>query len=208
MSFIQMFRSAGADDEGDEQQQEYRRPAWFGPPEEELGAVVPLGLVVGRSEQAVIALSHVVVHSTGVAFEVTALARGLADADANRLFHEQHLFDEQGEPPEAFLRFGLELPGGARVSNLAGRAARRRYTSPDVEPDGPVFVQHGGGGGSAGGGRISMRPGYWLWPLPQPGPIGIVVEWPALGVSLSRAALDGAELVAAVERVVPLWPTP
>ena len=45
--------------------------------------------------------------------DVAALARGLTDAQANRVFHEQHLFDEDEEPSPAFLRIGRKPAEGA-----------------------------------------------------------------------------------------------
>jgi hypothetical protein len=205
-----MFRFAEDDDadHGDEVERAPRHIPWLGPPEEELGGVVPLALVVGRSERGAVALPQVSVYSTGIRVDVVALARGLTNAQSNRLFHEQHLFEPGEEPPEGFLRIGLELPGGERVSNLGGRSQHRRLFRGDEEPEGPVFVEHGGGGGSSGGGRVSMRPSFWLWPLPDPGAIRVFCEWPLVEIPLSTAELEGDALAAAVERVVQLWPAP
>ena len=204
--FVQLFGLGDEDEDGDDGQMGPRAmPAWFGRPETELGTVVPLGLVVGRSERGVVALPHVTAYSTGVAFDFVAAARGLGRAEANRLFHEQHLFGEDDEPAPGFLRVGLELPGGERVSNL-GTPGRRRPTGPDDMPDGPVFVGHGGGGGFGSGSRVTMRPEYWLWPLPEPGTIRVFCEWPVVDIPLSTCELDGGELAAAAESVAPLWP--
>lgn len=206
-NFIQLFSYAGDGDEGDEEEYEQpSMPAWFGPPEDELGAVLPLGLVVGRSEHGVVAIPHATAYSSGIAFNVLALARGLSRATSSRLFHDQHFLEEGGEPPDAFLRFGLELSNGARVSNIGGRMGRRRHLRPDEEPDEPVFFENGGGGGSSGGGRVSMRPAFWLWPLPEPGTIRVFCEWPAVDVPLSTVDIDGDELAAAAKRITPLWP--
>jgi hypothetical protein len=50
-----------------------------------------------------------------------------------------------------------------------------------------------------------MSNDYWVWPLPQPGTIRVSCEWPLVGISLSAAELDGAVLVEAATRVLPLW---
>ena len=202
------FDDGDGHDEDPEREQPLR-PQWFGPPEDELGAVVPLGLVVGRSDNGLVALQHATVYSTGLSFDVIAAARGLTDAQSSRLFHEQHLFEEDEEPPPGFLRIGLELPDGARVSNLGGRMNRRRhFLKPDEEPDGPVFMETGGGGGSAGGGGVRMNPGFWLWPRPGQGTVRVFCEWPIVEIPLSTVDVDTPELIAATERVVPLWPAP
>jgi hypothetical protein len=112
-NFIQMFRLPDGDDEPDDVEREPPRWTWFGPPEDELGAVVPLQLVVGRSENGVVALPYATVYSSGVAFDVVARARGLSDAESNRLFHEQHLFEEDGEPSPASCESGSSWPAAS-----------------------------------------------------------------------------------------------
>lgn len=208
-SFIQLF--SFDEDDGDDEDADHeprRMPPWFGPPEDELGAVVPLGIVAARSGSGVVALSHATVYSTGLAFEVIAVARGLSESQSNRLFHEQHLFEEGEEPPAGFLRIGLELSDGNRVSNLGGRMGRRRhFMKPDEEPAGPVFVAHGGGGGSGGGGRVRMHPAFWLWPLPESGEIRFFCEWPVVEIPLSFVELDAGELAASAKQNVRVWPT-
>lgn len=207
-SFVELFQSADDDDGDDEDERESTRISWFGPPEDELGAVVPLGVVLARSANGVVALRHSTVYSTGLAFDVLAAARGLSGSQANRLFHEQHLFEEDEEPPPGFLRIGLELPGGARVSNLGGRMRRQRLFKSDEEPEGPVFVEHGGGGASSTGGRVTMNPAFWLWPAPEPGPIRVSCEWPVVEIPLSTVEVDGELLRAAAEGIVRLWDEP
>jgi hypothetical protein len=95
--------------------------------------------------------------------------------------------------PEVF-RFGVEYPDGRKATNIG-------HPPFDEEPTGPVLMQRGGGGG----GR-SWSFGYWLWPLPPPGPLRVVVEWPALDVPQTDLEVDGAVLAAAVADVDVLWP--
>jgi hypothetical protein len=200
--FMQMFSYEGDDDESAE---EPRRPDWFGPPEDELGVVVPQGVVLARSERAVIALSHAVVYSTGSAFEFFAVARGLARSEANRVFHEQHMFEDE-ELPDALLRIGFELADGGRASNLGGWRAHRKLMTPDAEPEGPLLLPYGGGGGQTSDGHVTMKPGYWLWPVPAPGPVRISCEWPFVEISLTTVEIDGEALRTAVQDVRSLWP--
>jgi len=95
--FMEIFSFSGDDDDANSQE-EPKWPRWFGPPEDELGAVLPQGIALARSERAVVALSHLVVYSTGVAFDFLAVARGLARSESNRVFHEQHMFEEEDLP--------------------------------------------------------------------------------------------------------------
>jgi hypothetical protein len=201
--FIQVFGFSGDDD--DEESPESTRPRWFGPPDDELGAVVPQGIVIARAERAAVALSHAVVYSTGVTFEFLARARGLTRSDASRVFHDQHALDRD-DLPDAFLRIGFEFADGRRVSNLDGRRAHRRLMNPDAEPEEPLLLPFGGGGGQSGAGDVTMKPGYWLWPLPPPGPVRVSTEWPLVEVTLATVELDGRRLLDAVQQVRRLEP--
>jgi hypothetical protein len=181
----------------------HERPVWIGPPEGELGVAVPLGLVLARSDRGVVALSHAVAHSTGITLELVAHVSGLDRRRMNVLFHEQHDIDTGGaDPPDGFLRFGLELAGGARVSNLGGR---RPWASPEETPSAPVLVRRGGGGGQSSGTSISWSIGFWLWPLPPPGALQVYCEWPVAGIALAAAELDTAPLLDAAARAERIW---
>ena len=196
-----MFGVARADETGQEPR-EWVAPVWFGPPDDELPVCVPLALVLARSNRAVIALSHVTAYSTGIAIEFVVQSRGVPEREAQRLFHEQHMPPIEGDPAPAFLRVGVELADGSRASNIGGR---HQSHDPERPPDGPILMQHGGGGGSSGQGRVTMRPGFWMWPVPPPGVVRLLCEWPLLDIPLSSVELDGAALRAASERAVRLW---
>jgi hypothetical protein len=199
-SFNQIFSFSHDPGTGEQESVPYVPPPWQAPPEDELGTYVAVSTILGRSEQAVVALAGAVAYSSGVTLDVRAVARGMRERDANRFFHEQHLFDPEEEPSPAFLRLGIELPGGERVSNLEGR--RQRFA--ESEPGSAVLVPSGGGGGSSGGGRVSMRPSYWLWPLPAAGALTFFVEWPAVEIALTRTEVDTAPILAAAS-AVPLF---
>lgn len=206
--FTQLFSHAAPARGDDDLASAPERP-WSpaqGPPEDELGAAVSVAAVVGRSHNAVVALSQVTVYSEGVTFHFVALARGLGQRQSSRLLHDQHRFDEDDEPGDGFLRLGLELPDGRRVSNLGVGIGHGRYASLQ-ESAKLVFFEHDGGGGSGGGGRLSLRPAFWLWPLPDAGAIQVFCEWPVVGISLSSLAVEIGPLLEARERVVALWPT-
>jgi hypothetical protein len=177
----------------------------MGPPEDELGVAVPLSLVVGRSDNGVVALRQATVYSEGVTLDFIGLARGLGRRESNRLIHAQHRFDEE-EPSENILRIGLELPDGRRVSNLGVRRDHGSWAGLEEQPT-LVFFEHGGGGSTGGGGRVSTRPSYWLWPVPGSGQIQVFCEWPVVEIPLASASPDVAPLVEPRKRVVPLWPS-
>jgi hypothetical protein len=199
-SFEQIF-SYGP---GEEPAEEPEPPEWIGPPAGELGECAPLSLVVGRSDRAVIALRNATAFSTGVTFDLLALARDLGRREAGSLFHEQHLTSPDEEPPDGFLRIGVELADGSRISNLGN--PNRHLWRPEERPTGPILAPHGGSGGSSDRGRTSLHQSYWLWPLPPPGRLRFFAEWPALGVELSSVELDPGPILDAAERSQRLWP--
>jgi hypothetical protein len=200
MSFSDVFGTPPREDPPE--RTEFRAPEWFGSPDGELGAYVPLGLVIARSDQGVVAISHAIGFSTGIGFELVAQARGLREQDTQRLFHEQHLPFDPDEPAAGFLRVGLERPDGARLSNLGGRRQWHDMTNP---PPGPILIEHGGGGGMSGDGHVSMRPGFWIWPIPGPGTIRLSCEWPLVDIPFSSVDLDAEPLRDACGRALKLW---
>jgi hypothetical protein len=174
--------------------EEHRQPAWIGPPENELGVAVPVRRVLFRSDDLAIAVMGVVAFSNGIEFQVVMRRRELAEEPNLMHVHMHRRHARGGElAPEVF-RFGVEYPDGRKATNLG-------FPSGPEEPAGPVLMERGGGGG----GR-SWNFGYWLWPLPPPGPLRVVVEWPAMGVPLTNVVLDGAALVAVAAEVDVLWP--
>lgn len=180
-------------------------PVWIGPPEDELGTAVPLGQIVSRSDRGVIAISHALVYSSGLSFDLLAQVGGLRPDQSSLLFHEQHHGAVNPEElSDGFLRFGVELPDGARVSNLG---LRRRWANPaEGEPDSPILSQAGGGGGTTSAGRSSLRQSYWLWPLPQDGTLRLFCEWPIAAIGLTSVDIEARSLRDAAASVVRIWP--
>jgi hypothetical protein len=203
--FLDRFVIASSQTDTAPREEEVTRPTWFGPPEDELGVVVPQAIVVGRSQAGVIALRYITAFSTGLLLDLVAAARGLKESRTNALFHEQHVADPDEGLPDGFLRVGVEYPDGRQASNLSGR---HPFWQGDTEPEVPVLFQAGGGGGSAGSGRVTMNPGYWLWPLPPAAVLRLFVEWPAVEIELSSVELAGAPLLEAASRSEPLWGDP
>ena len=183
-----------------EQPEMVARPAWIGPPEDELGRAVDAATILGRSETGVVAFAYAVAYSTGVSLNLSARATGLKPADTHRLFHEQHAFvgGQEEELPDGFIRVGLELPDGALVSNLGGHRWQQD------EPDGPVLNPSGGGGGQSSGESVELHPGYWLWPLVAAGTMRMSVEWPLVGIPFTTVVLDATPFREAGLRAVKL----
>ncbi len=203
MDFADLFLEDVDEQEPPEPPVEHRRPEWLAPPEGELGVPVPLAVVLARTERGVVAVSHAVAYSAGVSLELVAHVGGLKMGQTNSLFHEQHAGRMGSEDlPDGFLRFGVELAGEQRVSNL-GR--QRRLLEPGRSPTGPVLFQHGGGGGQSSGTSITWSLAFWLWPLPPTGTLRLFCEWPVAQIELSSVELDPSPILEAAARTTELW---
>jgi hypothetical protein len=63
-------------------------------------------------------------------------------------------------------------------------------------------MHHGGGGGGGG----DWRQSEWVWPLPPPGPLAFVCEWPAAGIPLSRSEINAQMILDAARRAEVIFP--
>jgi hypothetical protein len=173
-------------------------PAWAGPPDNVLPGVVPAELIVARTDRTVVAVTGLRAYPTGIGFTLSVRLRDLSDRERWRFASLFGYGIPEGEPPpDELLRFGVQFPNGAKATNLD-----RRPFPDDGEPDGPVLLEQG----SSGYGTHAWDADEWLWPLPPPGPLAFVCEWPGRGLGLSRAEIDGERIREAAGRAVTLWP--
>jgi hypothetical protein len=170
----------------------YRMPPWAAPPENVLGADVALRLVLARTEELAVAIVGATAYPSGVTLNLTLRLR--TPREHPDFFHP-FLHQARGLDPDDLFKFGVQLADGSKATTLEHRALFGRE-----EPPGPVLMPRGGGGG----GR-SWDWGVWLWPLPPPGSITFVCEWPAQGVAESRADVDAAPIIEAAARAEVLW---
>jgi hypothetical protein len=86
-------------------------------------------------------------------------------------------------PPE-LLRIGVKFADGRTATNIGGH---------DRPMGGPVMDALRGGG-RRGGGESRFHQEYWISPLPPPGPVNFVCEWPAVEIPVARQEID-AQLI-------------
>ena len=194
-----------------DEEQAHRQPVWMGPPDDVLPGVVPVELVLGRSDSTVVGLIGMRAFLTGVQMSLAVRVRGrVRRRDLNAEVFDgpyDHGMDAQWQATR--LKWGFELADGRRVTNVdpwpeqPNRDHARPHHPDDWlwEPDHPVL--HGGGGG--GGGRSVDRE-YWLWPLPPAGRVRVVCQWPDQDIAANVQDIDAAPILAAARRAVPLWP--
>jgi hypothetical protein len=178
---------------------EYRHPPWFGPPDNVLGAAVTIRLVLARTEKLAVAITDATAYPEGVLFTLAVRRRRAQADDFDDPFDDPMWFRRRArrgtrEVPPEVLRFGIQFADGRKATSLGG------FPHHDEAPEGPVLVQRGGGGG---GGRWDF--GFWLYPLPPPGPLAFVCEWPSEGVPLSRVEIDASLIRQAADDAEELW---
>jgi hypothetical protein len=187
----------------------------MGPPKAVIPGVVPVELVLGRSDDTVVLLRGMRAFPSGLEMVLSVRLRGsVRDVDLhNDVFDGGTVHHSGPEWPEwnaGRLKWGFEFADGGRATNVDLAA---RQETPDVlgddagghygwpqNPSPPVLM--GGGGGSAE--READRE-YWLWPLPSADPFRVVCQWPARGIEQSSQHIDIRPLVEAAERSRPLW---
>jgi len=199
MGFFEVPEPEPDDDELDSEDEDdgyddLRPAAW-------VAGVVPVELVVARSAQAAVVVSRVAAFPDGFELIVNSYVhRSVKRRRRPDLRHPMmwHGMGEPGEPlPDELLRFGVAWPDGGRATNIDdwGRSW------PDATEAAHGLESYGGGGSDR---EYSQE--YWAWPLPGAGPVGFVVEWPAFGISETRATIDGDQFVDAAARSRPIWP--
>jgi hypothetical protein len=163
-----------------------------------LPGVVPAELIVARTEETVVAVAGLRAYPTGIGFTLSLRLRHISPRERWEFASLFGFGLPEGEPPtDAFLRFGVQFADGGKATNLD-----RRPLTDDGEPEAPALIEQG----SSGYGTSAWDTEEWLWPLPPPGPLAFVCEWPGRGIGLSRAEIGGESILEAAGRAVTLWP--
>jgi hypothetical protein len=184
------------------------QPAWAGPPDDVLPGVVPVELLLARSETTVVLLSGVRAFPEGLAMTLSVRVRGrLGDLDLHTEVFDGPYRHGVGEEWQAGrLKWGFEFADGRRATSVdppVGQGDDRPWTDREWRPDRPVLSGRGGGGS-----RRSTDRDYWLWPLPPAGRLRIVVQWPRQGIDATTHELDAQPLLDAAARARPVWEGP
>jgi hypothetical protein len=165
-----------------------RSPAWIGPPDNELGASVPLRLVLARTETHAIIVRSVVAFSTGFEFVLSGRSRNNHAADTG----DRRLGDLDADPANPFIS----------VEFADGRIAAENHRPTGIDQSQPVLIRRGG--------HYSERDfdtTKWVWPLPPPGPLAFVFAWPGVAPA-THHDVDASPILAAAATSELLWPHP
>jgi hypothetical protein len=171
-----------------------RRPPWFGPPENEIGAAVPLRLLLARTEELAVALVDAVAYTTGFTLRLAIRFHpDAADFDPHEVMGQLHGMP-RGSTDER-LRFGVEFADGRKATNLGPRRPPA-----DEPPD--ISLSHNGGGG---GGNRGWQTGYWIYPLPPSGPMTLAIAWSGRDIPEETHTIDAAPIIEAAAESTILW---
>lgn len=191
------------------------------PSEDILPGVVAEETLLGRSASAAVAVGRFLGYPTGFGFTLlvrlveppTRVALGQVEPPARVAFrtpHRSFRFDDTGFPhslswgrqrrrarqedlPADLLRIGVVFGDGRTVTNLdaegVGTGAPAGALNAQLELRG-------------GGGLRRWDFEVWVQPLPPPGRLGLVCEWPAKGLRTSRTEIDASRVLEAAARAV------
>jgi hypothetical protein len=169
------------------------RTPWDGPANNVLGIVMPVNMVLAQSPRAAVTLGSITAYPDG--FEFDYLIRSTSEELGQSLAEHLHRRRAGADLPDDLFRFGVEFADGTRVTSIG---SGHPFGSPGT--GGPAMVPRGGGGNFQ---RWEGK--WWVTPLPPPGRLELVCEWPAAGIVLTRAEIDSAAIRDAASRAVTLW---
>lgn len=184
-----------------EPEPDFHQPPWVGPPHGTLPGVVALELVLAQTEKVAVYVLTLLAYPTGFEFDVLTISADRWNDELDPMMFGPHRHrsrrhgGEEEELPDELLRIGVQFANGAKATNTAG------FQHDQEPPPGPV-MQAGGGGG--GGGQWHQT--QWVWPLPPPGPLSFVCEWPAAEIALTRSEIDAQIILDAASHAQVLFP--
>jgi hypothetical protein len=173
-----------------------QRTPWRGTSDDTTGVVVPIGRILARTEDVAIIVSGFVAFPSGFDLTVITIAR-LAWVRRGMAPHPMGFgLSERMFPSPEFLRFGLRFADGSKATNVGFGQGGHRSGS------GVRDLRTRGSGG--GGRKYTTR--YWCEPLPPPGSLGLVCEWPKYGIAETEEVISADLILAAAEQAKPIWP--
>lgn len=155
--------------------------------------MVAIERVLARNERAAVYVGRCAAYPAGFEFEVRVLAAAAGLDPSLNGPYARHSGD--GNNYTDMLRFGIEFSDGARATNV-------RYPTPADGPPAPPYLRGMGGRGST----TSWSQSFWVWPLPPPGPLTFVCEWPAADISQTQTKIDAQTIIDAGARSIVIFP--
>jgi hypothetical protein len=172
---------------------DYRIPAWLRPPEATVPGIVPVELLLARTDTDAVLVTNLRAYPTGLDFVLTVRPH------PDQLQQRRHDPDRPHRFAYRDLRLELRFADGQRPSN---DPRSWPHTFETEQPDPPFLYYHGGCGSER-----DWRSRHWLWGLPPPGPLAFVCFWPAGHIPASGVRIDAGLVLEAADRAASVWPT-
>jgi hypothetical protein len=175
--------------------EEPHREPWTGTSSDTIGVVVPLVCLLARTEEVAVLVSGLVAYPTGFTFNVVSIGRLNPEPGVSSMSmgfpHEL-----VGDRHEDVIRIGLRLADGSKVIAMGfpGLGGRGDLQAPALQ------IRGGGGGGR------KFTQSFTCEPLPPPGPLAFVCEWPRYQIGVTEHEIDAEVILAAARQAVPIWP--
>lgn len=177
----------------------------FNAPDNELPGAAAVSGLLGRTDGLAVGITTVEAYTAGFSFSIAVRVRNGRAGRRGHQLHELivgHSRDGSEAPtPDERLLLGLEYADGRLATNIEPIPWLGDPDAADLPDDTLVLSMSGGGGGSS---RFDY--GYWVTPLPPPGPLTFVCAWQALGITETRTTVDAGAVLDAASRAVVLWP--
>ena len=190
--------------EQEPEEDEGYQPVWHSAPEDVLPGVVPIELILGRSQSTVVMLTGIRAFPESLAMNLAVRVRGpLGGRDLHaEVFDGPYPHDTGAQWQRDRLKWGWEFADGRRATSVDQPAwdDERAWTDKTWRPPHPVLTGQGGGGS-----RRSIDRDFILWPLPPPGRLRLVFQWPQQGIEQVVHDLDAQPFLDAAARARPVW---
>lgn len=167
---------------------EPKRVKWRGDPDDTIGIPLATTALLVHTDDIAIVASGFFAYPAGFTFSLVSVSR-LSPSPSPMGFHPRQRGSGGGG-----LRFGIEFADGSKALGIP-------HWRPTEEPYQRTLRMEGGGGG----GR-TWRQGFWCEPLPPPGPMALVCEWPDFLVPETSIEIDATTIAEAGPQALALWP--
>jgi hypothetical protein len=181
-----------------------RQRPW-GRPERILGSPLSINFLLAQSDNAAVQVQHLTAFPTGSEFQVVAYAVLTEEVEVwDPMFGLAGLRGRAGKDPydlaDDVLRLSVAFSDGTRAHNLRPPM--------DPCPGETRYLEPGRGGAvrSEDGTLWTTDSTFWVWPLPSPGEVTFVCEWPKFGIEETRHAIDAQLILDATKFATPILP--